>query len=255
MNKVLTLLFVSTILLTGVFIHLNKEQKSSQQYFLQKRQNNHSSFKTYQQGTYSYFAFEREWPGTVCKINNCQQDYLGDFDGKNFNIHGLWPNGIEDDQCGYPQNCGHESFSYTELNSNTINLMRKYWNGLYNSNNVFIQHEWRKHGTCFEGDQQSYFSTVLELHDRYNPISALAQSQISPNNDKGYKLKDIKQSLENSFGGSVIVKCKKINGVQMLYAIDMTISKEYNVIDNPCKKRAIQNQHCDEEQLIIIPTY
>lgn len=32
------------------------------------------------QGSYTYFAFEREWPGTVCKLNKCNAANMGKFD-------------------------------------------------------------------------------------------------------------------------------------------------------------------------------
>jgi ribonuclease T2 len=43
--------------------------------------------------------------------------------------------------------------------------MNKYWNGLYSDDETFLSHEWSKHGTCFDGNIDSFFSTAVKLND------------------------------------------------------------------------------------------
>ena len=38
-----------------------------------------------------YYVYEREWPGSVCLINKCTSQFLANYDGSDFNTHGLWP--------------------------------------------------------------------------------------------------------------------------------------------------------------------
>jgi len=53
--------------------------------------------------TYTYYGFQRNWPPAECKLTTC--NYLDAFDGKNFNLHGLWPSGSPSNACAEPHNC------------------------------------------------------------------------------------------------------------------------------------------------------
>lgn len=42
----------------------------------------------------------QEWPGSVCKFENCQAKYMGKFDNRRWNLHGLWPDTVLETTCG-----------------------------------------------------------------------------------------------------------------------------------------------------------
>lgn len=59
---------------------------------------------------------------------------MGNYNSKNFNLHGLWPSGLESDVCDYPQDCGSSQFSFSNIeNQEVVSYMKAYWVGLYSS--------------------------------------------------------------------------------------------------------------------------
>lgn len=152
MNKTIIFALLATLVATGTLFAYQMEHKSHN---LQKSKNNggKTTGGNNEQGSYTYFAFEREWPGTVCKTNKCTPQYMGNFDSKNFNLHGLWPSGLESNVCSYPQDCDNTHFSFSNISSSTQNYMNTYWVGLYSNTQTFLDHEWTKHGTCYGNDQ------------------------------------------------------------------------------------------------------
>lgn len=116
---------------------------------------------------------------------------MGSFDGKNFNIHGLWPSGSAQDSCYYPDTCTNQQLDFNSIDKTTLAYMDKYWNSLYKNTEDFIEHEWTKHGTCFSGDVTTFFKTAVANHQRYNPVRALAQNNIVPSNDQGYSASEM----------------------------------------------------------------
>ncbi|EAS03046.1 ribonuclease T2 family protein (macronuclear) [Tetrahymena thermophila SB210] len=203
---------------------------------------------------YTFIVFEVEWPATNCLTKQCSKTNSGNFDGKNFNIHGLWPSGSESNDCEYPSNCTDEKLDYSLINQSDIEYIQLYWNSFYNDTENFRIHEWEKHGTCFEGSQTQYYNVVSKIHKQYNPISALAKRNIFPSNDKNYSVSFVKQALEFEFQGPVLLKCTSVKGVQMLQKIDLIFSKDLStLIEAPCSK-SLSNQ-CNAKKPLTIPEY
>ncbi|KAL4486114.1 hypothetical protein ABPG72_012167 [Tetrahymena utriculariae] len=246
MSKTIIIALIATLVATGTLFAFQLNSTSN---YLQK--NSKVSGGADVQGSYTYFAFEREWPGTVCKVNKCTPQDMGNFDSKNFNLHGLWPSGLESNQCSYPQDCGNTHFSFSNISQPTKTYMNTYWVGLYSSTQTFLDHEWTKHGTCYGNDQNQYFTVATDLHKKYNPISALAAKNIVPSDSKSYTVQQVQSALESGFGGPVFLQCKKVNGQQMLFAVDMYFNKALTgVISQPCTKQS----SCSTSQPIYLPT-
>lgn len=79
-------------------------------------------------------------------------------------IHGLWPD--PEETCTY---CTDEPFDESQLSSETLAQMEKYWPSCVdgNTNESFWSHEWEKHGTCSGMSQEGYFSETLSLFGTY----------------------------------------------------------------------------------------
>ena len=43
--------------------------------------------------------FAQEWPGSVCRAEKCSKEYMLNYDGLRWNIHGLWPNLVKPTYC------------------------------------------------------------------------------------------------------------------------------------------------------------
>ena len=83
--------------------------------------------------------------------------------------------------------------------------MKAYWVGLYSSQQTFLDHEWTKHGTCYSDSQNDYFTKAVDLHKKYNPITALAAKNIVPSNSRTYSVADVQSALDSGFGAKVVL--------------------------------------------------
>jgi len=77
---------------------------------------------------------------------------MGNFDGSNFNIHGLWPSGDASDDCATPESCQNIPYDNSKFAAQTNQQLDAAWVGVYNTIKSFRTHEWTKHGTCWNDD-------------------------------------------------------------------------------------------------------
>ena len=80
----------------------------------------------------------------------------------NYTIHGLW---IDYERGGYPAFCNRTNFNVSELNDLRKDL-DSYWPSCYGKSEGLWEHEWQKHGTCFNTNMtlHLYFEKTLELY-------------------------------------------------------------------------------------------
>lgn len=152
-----------------------------------------------------------------------------------FTVHGLWP-----DTCAgkkLPDSGCDPSRAYTNISGilqssdpTLFKQMNTYWPSNKGDNNWFWTHEWIKHGTCvttlnprcyqqsvYEPQQEvsEYFSSILELRDKYNIYQALNSSGIMPTEPESgrrpkdtYTLAQFKQAIKDAWGVEPNVKCR-----------------------------------------------
>jgi len=103
---------------------------------------------------------------------------LDNFDGKNFNLHGLWPSGSPSDACAEPHSCQKIPYDESTISSSTLAKINKYWVGGWSSSKEFRTHEWNKHGTCWNDPSKTsdnlkkgssveddFFHKVMDVND------------------------------------------------------------------------------------------
>ena len=83
-------------------------------------------------------------------------------DDDSWSIHGFWP---QYSTTSYPTYCRQVDFDITKL-SKIIDKLNGIWYSTKEKNNLFWEHEWKKHGSCMfnKCDELSYFTTTLELY-------------------------------------------------------------------------------------------
>jgi ribonuclease I len=86
---------------------------------------------------YTYYVYEREWPGTICMFYNCQPEFLENYNGELFNSHGLWPNGDATNYCAQPGNCMDIPYEQIELMPGLVDVLDQQWVGVYNPSIAF----------------------------------------------------------------------------------------------------------------------
>ena len=208
--------------------------------------------KNLEMGQYDHYTFTVEWPGTVCLSQNCNQDFVT---GTHFNLHGLWPDGTGG---RYPSYCTNTPLNFYNLPSDLLSLLKEYWSGLYSSEQGFINHEWTKHGTCWNptygylnqmpsavrsivstarssGSQNpaDFLRLVVALSkDAYNVYNILANAGITPSQSTTYSYNSIVNALGNKLGISQFnVACQSGN----LQAVYFCLDKNYQPTD--CSSR------------------
>lgn len=85
-----------------------------------------------------------------------------------YSIHGLW---IDYAKGGYPEFCHRTNFNSSELTP-INNRLNDIWKSCWGGNEGLWEHEWKKHGTCFEQNYTliEYFNKTLNLYDENYPF-------------------------------------------------------------------------------------
>lgn len=181
---------------------------------------------------YDYYIFASEWAGSVCDDQNCTE--ATNIDTKTFNIHGLWPSRF--DSTTEPEDCDGPEFSTSKLTKTTKSELIRFWSGLYASGFDFHQHEWEKHGTCWNDDFanktnliEDYFQTGLNLGQKYNAYDVLANAEITPGST--YSRKDVLAAFTSAYGksDSYALSCTG----DRLSSIQLCLDKNYQPLSCP----------------------
>jgi ribonuclease T2 len=148
---------------------------------------------------------------TECKILAAHPDR---FEATHFALHGLWPQPESNSYCGVSQTdiSFDKNSAWSKLSAIENKLSPQTWSRLQvvmpGTASNLQRHEWTKHGSCYEGTPEEYFSEAINLLDAFNasPVQQLLASNIG----RQVTIKDIDQAL-SSFGANtgdkVQVKC------------------------------------------------
>ena len=98
---------------------------------------------------------------------------------KGWSIHGLWP---QYSKKSYPTFCKVVDFDIKSLNP-IIQDLHKHWYSTLEKDDLFWEHEWKKHGSCMfsNSDELSYFKKALELYVTVIEGDIIKKFQVSDN--------------------------------------------------------------------------
>ena len=103
------------------------------------------------------------WLNGFCKANPkktvCINRKHGDCSLSHFTLHGLWPKRKE--------YCSKEPL---KLSKHFMKILQKYMPG---AKYGLAKHEWKKHGTCFGTDSETYFTEAIKFTQQFNETSIL----------------------------------------------------------------------------------
>lgn len=174
---------------------------------------------------FEFYVFASEWRGSICSYNKCSLDSASNF----WNIHGLWPS----DGSQGVNFCSEEKFDPSQL-SGLESSVAKYWSGLYSDDNGFHSHEWQKHGTCSGMDQETYFSTTIQLALHLDVYGTLSSAGITPGSKVACQ--DIAKALTDKYQvNSFTVSAQS----GYLSQIELCVSKDLKATE--CPRRNICN--------------
>ncbi|QCI28611.1 ribonuclease T2 family protein [Caminibacter pacificus] len=103
------------------------------------------------------------WLNSFCKVENkkvCRMRRPGDYSLTHFTLHGLWPKN---------RNYCHIGYKF-KLSPLMWKVLEKFMPG---AKDGFARYEWKKHGTCFGTDAQTYFLTAVKLTQQFNETQFL----------------------------------------------------------------------------------
>ena len=96
------------------------------------------------------------WENTYCKFHHsseCKTRSLYSY--THFTLHGLWPK---------QKNYCHVKYPF-KLSPLLEKVLQKYMPA---AKYGLAKHEWKKHGTCFGTDAETYFLTAIKLTQQFN---------------------------------------------------------------------------------------
>ncbi|ACM92910.1 ribonuclease T2 family [Nautilia profundicola AmH] len=103
------------------------------------------------------------WLNGFCKANPkkavCINRKPGDYSLTHFTLHGLWPK--------KKTFCSNEPL---KLSKNFMRILEKYMPA---AKYGLAKHEWKKHGTCFGTDPETYFITGIKFTQQFNETMLL----------------------------------------------------------------------------------
>jgi ribonuclease T2 len=120
-----------------------------------------------------FFVLAVNWQPAFCETApdkpECRTQTADRFDADHFTLHGLWPQG---EYCGvYPaiQQADRDG-DWSSLPPVPLSpALRARLNvAMPGTASHLDRHEWIKHGTCFDGDAETYFAASLALLDQLN---------------------------------------------------------------------------------------
>ena len=203
---------------------------------------------------YDCYVFSIFWPPSSCfnkySDNEVCFNRTKDLEIENsFIIHGLWPNYISGK---YLDTCNtNEEIDIIFDDGKYINQLRKYWPGLYSSDQIMWNHEYNKHGYCYierigkdeEKDYKIYFDQVLDIFKGYR----LLMEEILPDIPQGLynvsKSKFKKFLLQSSLKldpSTYYLRCSKndtkktdvLNEIRFNYDLNFTLTNAMKSDEN-----------------------
>ena len=176
---------------------------------------------------WDYLLFVQYWPGSWIEHDHIKNS---NFTNDHFNIHGIWP---EYYNGSYPEFCNKSAIFDEKQLAPIRNNLTLYWTD-YRNSEEFWKHEFYRHGTCAETDdllstELEFFTTGLELREKYNLYTYLSNSNIYPTNNNTYSLKNIYDAIQNQTINNIAITCKD----DILDQIILCLNPNLNLIDCP----------------------
>ncbi len=162
------------------------------------------------------------WENSFCKVNPrdkaCRMRKPTDYSLTHFVLHGLWPK---------KKNFCHSKYKF-HISPMLWKVLKKYMPAA----DYLAKHEWRKHGTCFGTDAETYFLTAIKLTQEFNESPFLRFVRMHM--DEYVSLARIRFVFGGAFGEKNKRKfqlvCKRKNGVVYITEIRL------NLKGDPTKK-------------------
>jgi ribonuclease T2 len=151
----------------------------------------------------AFFILAVSWQPAFCETAagkpECRSQSRDRFDATRFTLHGLWPLDEYCDVSARDESTDRDGrwLALPALDLSAA-LRRDLDVKMPGSLSQLDRHEWIKHGTCFSGDAEAYFTASLALLDQLNasPVRDLFAGSIG----KRLTQRQIRTAFDKSFG-------------------------------------------------------
>jgi ribonuclease T2 len=141
------------------------------------------------------------WQNAFCQTHQnkkeCRNIKANDFSASHFTLHGLWPQPRSNINCVASKNIRLNQALYEKL----LRVMPAAASGLH-------QHEWKKHGTCYNSSVEIYFTDSITLLEQIN--NSKVRDFFLNNIGEHVTLKQIRFVFDKAFGQGSGRKVKMI---------------------------------------------
>eukprot|EP01084_Bolivina_argentea_P113905 202911_1 len=165
--------------------------------------------------------FTLQWKPQLCFDNFITHPNCWKNDIPNITIHGIWQNYYTESYPKVPEHCTDAKLfdEHVEGITEQLDIL---WPSYRKDNNFeFWEHEWDKHGTCWNVNQSEYFQTGLKWIAQYDIENVLADNNIYPSIceydnviqdiicKQEYPINDVSNALDKVMNLRSVVWCSK----------------------------------------------
>lgn len=150
-----------------------------------------------------FFILAVNWQPAFCETRpdtaECRTQSENRFDASNFTLHGLWP---REEYCGVSTRIEDTDRSgrWSALPEVELSpaLKRQLDEAMPGTRSQLERHEWIKHGTCYDGDAETYYAAALDLLGQLNatPVRELFAQNIG----KRLTQQQVRAAFDTAFG-------------------------------------------------------
>lgn len=191
------------------------------------------------------FLLSLSWSPTYCveqdpqgKTPQCQINKPKKF---RFIVHGLWPQPVTD--------TGGKHLTYCKTVSPKLDaaIVKDYFYLMPSSG--LMMHQWKKHASCGNFTQQSYFQTVDTVYKNFKIASLFSQITTTTSDTLPQIIEKITNHIPNIKSENIVIACRnnKLGEVRICLNHDYTPRK--------CYYSELKSGRCPKDSKITVPFY
>ena len=184
---------------------------------------------------YDYYLFALQWGPSMCeKVGDLCKKKIKNIPKNEMSIHGLWPSllkGKNLDEC-------NKGKKIEIKDDNTMKEVRQYWISLNsNTNSFFWEHEYNKHGYCYNkrigadvNNYHEYFNKALEIFKKNNLNRLVVNALKKSSGVVNISYKELYMKIKGVLKGEYFqIVCNNFNGKQYLGEIRIGFDLDFGL--------------------------
>jgi|GEM_PF-5403819 len=236
MKRFLQKKYIFSIMSVILLVIGGLSNKQSQNLFFNKKNTTHSNT---QENKATDFLYVASWSPAYCAERDpegrgaqCRHDLPKQY---RFIIHGLWPQAVND---GY--------LNYCKPVSETLqaNIVNDYFYLMPSSK--LMAHQWKKHASCGNFTQKTYFKTIENLYKKFEIAALFADIHQTQSFSLDGLLAKLTQQIPHIDKENIVIRCRKNNLKEIRICLDQ------NFAPRKCHYTEIRSGGCRKDAKIMV---